>query len=145
MEPVYGPDECSGELTQVGQDSGSVQGSRGMGYPMYVFPFFPRKRFGEAEEEQQEELEVEAEGGTGGRRRGDIWEEVARSKEEGGERLKEEALTSGRDRRSGLAVQNPFTASKEQLEEAEADLVFEGLDTYCDISLVSQAIILLKI
>lgn len=33
-----------------------------------------------------------------------------------------------------------FTVSSAQLEEPEADLIFEGLDTYCDISLVRSPV-----
>lgn len=36
------------------------------------------------------------------------------------------------------AFKTSFKATKEQLAEAEADLVFEGLDTYCDITVVSS-------
>lgn len=35
------------------------------------------------------------------------------------------------------AFKTTFNVSKEQLAEPHADLLFEGLDTFCDISLVS--------
>ena len=37
------------------------------------------------------------------------------------------------------AFKTSFQVSEEQLQDDHADLVFEGLDTFCDISLVSQS------
>jgi beta-mannosidase len=37
------------------------------------------------------------------------------------------------------AFKTTFKVSKEQLKDPQADLVFEGLDTFCDISLVCQS------
>lgn len=39
------------------------------------------------------------------------------------------------------AFRTSFRATKEQLQEPEADIVFDGLDTYCDIELVRLTII----